>query len=1310
MTFRPNVHLVTNVTGLPDYRSAEAAAFGTLGWWQCNANISAPQAVCDPSPPGIELPGVFPATQPAWSVEHTKALFRSTPHLLGVAQTDLSTGSGGLFGAATEEDGVFMLFPFRSRPNYPISSISCVHPGYTGPAVKTGFDARCRGWYNAARISNETQFSSPYIFAGSGLLGVTASKAFYNLTTTPPPNGPSTPKEGVCFMDYSFDDVAVIVKARLLESGYGYLVDRTTGSAIVHPALDFANPPPSTKIEAMEFGDSGSKEAQAFVQGILPRIFAQPSGLADFTRSGESEWSLAWRHVQLSPYVLVLTVPRQDVEAPIERVESFMEAFIVGMVAALAVILALVFVCIAAVGRRIMQLVVGPVRELQRLASDIQAGKARLSAERYTLHKPTFEVSRLARALRQLHVLIRVGNARVVEGDEQFAGPMLTEALELFKRLGNTKAIGVCYTNLGAVAMQRRDFKTAVHMYTLAVDNSRAIIAKHLRPEQEALDDGSDAGSRDGPPSALYIGAEEESVADAAPSSAAGRIHSRLASVMEEDIVVAPMRRGASSHGGQLPSSKDKSKGGAGGSASAVASVYSHGVMLDDSLPSANQEGHMRTGLISGTASAADAENPTLSLGDTMEATPPQRRGRGEGRGNGTSKLTSTESGELASAITDEFVISHPVADDDALLTYSGRSGAAAPPRALEGGALMAGTSSSTRADSVSLGGELIGESPLVQPFSMASSGSQGSLGVGTLGSGGGVPAGPSHSSDKATTRPAQQLPPVNVKPFASLPVQPGPARHARFASDVASGDSDELSSSSHSGGGVGSGKYSKATSSAGELPSGADPAAGSLNAGDVWGSRGALAHVMHRANTRMALGGEMGGDASVPVVAALGDHRHAQLLQQLAARQANLAKAYMSRARLLADAALVQRLGGYVLPELEAPLRSLDSGDLAQLRAASDDAKHALNALEHAGRHLTAAVPALQSPADAAAAHAAAAEAFTDAALAAAAYPAFARRVAALARFARASLVRCQLCLDEAMVDNSDQEAKQQAVHMRVLLQRRVKAAEGAALASEGKVPAALQHFAMALTTGTVCSRDFDARVLWAMTRLLLDTDQLESARRTATMAGAHVSGPREFAFVVDNSSSMGEHHLIDIAMDSVLSLYDTYVLPIDRVCLITFTRRAVMRVDPRRKGTGRRAAKTRALMDACRTARGGTACYDGILAAVMQQVSRAASQAASGRRTAARFIVVITDGTDTMSRASSKDTEAIVAQVCKHTPLAVHIVGVGALENEEALRAIAAASSGGQFVPADASRDSIDAAFNHITAAVAEVYVEAV
>jgi Mg-chelatase subunit ChlD len=283
----------------------------------------------------------------------------------------------------------------------------------------------------------------------------------------------------------------------------------------------------------------------------------------------------------------------------------------------------------------------------------------------------------------------------------------------------------------------------------------------------------------------------------------------------------------------------------------------------------------------------------------------------------------------------------------------------------------------------------------------------------------------------------------------------------------------------------------------------------------------------------------------------------------------------------------------------------------------------------------------------------------------------------------------------------------------MRVLLQRRVLAAEGAALAAVGRTADALRHFSRALTEGTVCSRDFDTRVLLAMAQLLFNLNQPEGARRVASLAGAHVSGPREFVFVLDYSSSMAEHRLIDAAVDNILELYDTYVLPIDRVCLITFTRRAVVRVEPRRKGTGRRAAKTRALMDACRTPRGGTACYDGILAAMLQQSTRAAAQTETGARrrpTSARFIVVVTDGEDTTSRATALDTAALLREACKHTPLAVHIVGVGQLANEQELRAIAAASRGGQFVPAGASRHSIDAAFNHITAAVAEVYVEAV
>ena len=1299
------------MTALPDYRADKAAAFGAMGWWQCNANVSAPQAGCDSAPPGIELPGVHPSVQPEHSLKSTKALFAPTPHLVGVAQTDLGSDVGQLFGAVTEADGVFVLFPYRSQPAYPTRTISCLHPGYTGPAAKVGFDGRCRGWYQSAVNSNITQFSSPYIFAGSGLLGVTASNAFVNESLHPPPHNVDTPKSGACLLDYSFDEVATIVKGQLLENGYGYLVDRTTGSAIVHPALDFSNPPPSTAIEAMEFSDIASVDAVAYVQDVLPQVFQRSSGRLDYARGTPSKpWSLSWRHIQLSPYVLVLTVPQEDIEAPIELVESFMQSFIVGMVTALAVILALVFVCIAAVGTRIMQLVVGPVRELKRLASDIQAGKARLSAERYSLRKPTLEVSRLAQALRQLHVLIRVGNSRVVEGDVEFAGPMLTEALEMFKRLGNAKAVGVCYTNLGAVAMQRRDFKEAIDMYRLAVQNSRDIIAKHLSAEEEdgALL-GDDVGSkgRSGVlhSTSLYIEEGADSVAEAT-SGPAHRMHTRLASVMEQDIVKSPSHKTAQD---QRQHSASTASAPSDGTAVSVGVVPS--TLLDDTTSSLPKLQPMsRAG--STTHDSDTARTDSLqSLGApavlAQRLVPLPQLSSGSASAAG---VHLTKPAAAGATTEDDFVINHVPLDDEAILTYSARSAAVSDGQRVPSsdGQRAPGRGQGDSASSGSRSERFILASQDTSGSLQASSGglallssSHSTQGLAALPL---VAAGSTQAAAPAAA-PAQAahdtITPTHVQHFTSLPLRPVAPRRAHFADDAV------YSSSSQDAAPAGS--MAKAVSSDGVLPSGADPAVAALTGGDMWGSRGALAHVMHRANTRMALGSEL-GEHGMPVVAALGDARHAQLLQQLAARQANLAKAYISRARVLADAALVQRLGGYVPAEQEAPLRSLDKSDLAQLRESADDAKQALNALEHAGRHLTAAVPALDTPAEAASAHAAATEAFTDAALAAAAYPTFARRVAALARFARASLVRCQLCLDEAMRDSTDDAAQEDAEHKRVLLQRRVRAAEAAALAAEGKTAAALQQFAASLCIGTVCSRDFDARVLWAMARLLLDGDEVECARRTATLAGAHVSGPREFSFVVDNSSSMAEGRLIDVAMDNVLSLYDTYVLPIDRVGLITYTRRAVVRIEPRRKGTERRAAKTRALIDACRTPRGGTACYDAILAALMQQVARAAAAAHGGKRTSARFVIVVTDGSDTMSRASAQDTLEIVRQVCVQTPITLHIVGVGLLQNEEAMRKIAAASAGGQYVPTDATRDSMDSAFNHISAAVAEVYVEAV
>ena len=991
----------------PEWDADAGGAYGTSGWWLCNGAQAPPGSSCDNG--GL---GVSSSQLSTPNGLHVDAGFVAQPHMKALASGDMRIGSGGLWGMGFEGDGTFSMYPFRPRERYRTLEISCSFPGYTGSLPKVGYDPRCRPWYTTARLSTEPEFSSPYIFAGSQNLGITAALSFFNTTAEPPPHTTASTREGVCFMDIDFTTVSASVKSRVGTGGYGWITD-TQGNIVAHPEVDLADPPPNTSILQVDLADASEGERRAFARDVLPGLQSLSRGRAQYFKGGE-RWFISWGNVSVAQYSVSVTVPAADVEASFKTTEALITTFVSSLVLVVTFTLLLVLLCVVAAASRLIASVVGPVQELRKLAADIEAGRLRTNSPllKSGSQHSTREVTVLAQLLRQLFMVIRVSNSNLLAGDMQFAKAMLREALELFTRLQHQYAIGVCYTNLGAAFMHEQDYRSAITNYRLAVRNSEYLIEVHL-----------------------------------------------------------------------------------------------------------------------GEVSSPDPDEGTL-------VPPPPG-----------------QTGVVAPTV-------YPPAEDT-------------PGSQLTSGQLATTTAAATAA--------------------------------------------------------------------------------AKFL----------------------------------------------------------------RSSTSMSSATER--QAIAPITAQQGDEKHAKLLQQLASRQQNLAKAYLARARRVLDATLVKQLGGYVEARPSGTLSVSSSGTLVSehdpLEASASDCKRALNLLESAGKHLTAAIPALTSSQHVADAQACVTEMYSDAALAVAQHPQFSRRVASLAQATQDSFE----CFEAATTEAHFVMAQEYA-HLRVRLHRRVLAAQGASLATQGHTNSALQKLASALTTGSVCSPYVDYRVKWLMASLLLQEGQLEAARAVAASAGAHTNGAGDFLFLLDYSGSMGKAETGPTAMDALLEMFERYVLPIDRVGFITFARRPVLRFEPCVKGEGRAAGKVRAIIDSFRSPKGSSALYDALVSAIQLLHEQAAAHipGTRGGFSAHRTIVAFTDGRDTASKHSAND----VVKLLQGNPdppmklaggaldITLHIVLVGQLAgSRRTLRRMVDASSGGRLLQHGVSpRDEVDLAFNCVSMAAADVTLEAV
>ena len=424
------------------------------------------------------------------------------------------------------------------------------------------------------------------------------------------------------------------------------------------------------------------------------------------------------------------------------------------------------------------------------------------------------------------------------------------------------------------------------------------------------------------------------------------------------------------------------------------------------------------------------------------------------------------------------------------------------------------------------------------------------------------------------------------------------------------------------------------------------------------------------------------------------GDAMHAELLLQLASRQSNLAKALLARARIVTDVTLLHAVGQEPGEKQAGAFVSL--GADATPAAAQIDVLSALDVLDAAARNYAAAHAALPVDKEAQT-HADAASAFSEAALACAEFKlaARARAFAACAQNAHGMFV--------AIITAPGFPYSEAVQALRVQLECRLLASNAMPDAAERNHAAALGGLSHSLTTGTIADPSWDSRVLWLMATLLQELGETEGARRCLSSVGGGSAGPRDYVFVLDKSGSMSGS-LMNKAVDNILTLYDKYLNPTDRLALIVFNHSVSVKFEFKERGTGSQAAATRSLIDRSRSTGGTTACYDAINRALTMFERDSRSGVSGGR---GQCIVALTDGEDNSSSTTSRALRQVFAEG-RGSETQLIMVGVGRLRNASELRSLCDASRKGAYVEATGGASSLDAAFEAVAEAMVDVNLE--
>jgi Cache domain len=214
-------------------------------------------------------------------------------------------------------DGLLQYYPGKDMGEYNSLEYVCAKTNN----ITTGYDSRCRVWYEAVASAdvittlNSTFFSPPYESPTSGTLitvsrGVQVAGKLY----------------GVVGIDIDMADLQrTITSTTVLQSGYSYMIN-DAGAVVVHPAVKADEGGTTQNITAVDFAADNAKEADDFTQLLQSNVFngttdaAAECRLLTYMKSGK-QWHLAHCPIAGTRYTVILTVPTREATAAIDSIK-----------------------------------------------------------------------------------------------------------------------------------------------------------------------------------------------------------------------------------------------------------------------------------------------------------------------------------------------------------------------------------------------------------------------------------------------------------------------------------------------------------------------------------------------------------------------------------------------------------------------------------------------------------------------------------------------------------------------------------------------------------------------------------------------------------------------------------------------------------------------------------------------------------------------------------------------------------------------------------------------------------------------------
>ena len=366
------------------------------------------------------------------------------------------------------------------------------------PVGKYGYDPRCRIWYSETKRQAVWQdgfvyATAPYKFAATEVIGTTAGSGIID----PKTNG----YVGTAAIDLSPTEIFSALEKTDVD--FYFVISPVGGDdSIVGPGHPLNSPPENIAQVVLPYDGEGSKNWRVF-SNITAKMKAGEAGLEefyrksldgqnselvlsfapvrarvlkatrpdDFTRGAEMSHVL-WYSIGVVKSRDTLAMPFQGVK---KEIESSVEATAIIFVSSVA---AITFLCILATAKvihcaikcfdlsvltfslpQISIAVTKPMLILLRVVQRVNAG--RIEDNMPPLEGGSREVTQVYMSFAKLYKIVRMSNSSFFSGDFKLAHHIASDALKLFRKIGDEKAIAIACNNIGntllALSIQRRE-------------------------------------------------------------------------------------------------------------------------------------------------------------------------------------------------------------------------------------------------------------------------------------------------------------------------------------------------------------------------------------------------------------------------------------------------------------------------------------------------------------------------------------------------------------------------------------------------------------------------------------------------------------------------------------------------------------------------------------------------------------------------------------------------------------------------------------------------------------------------------------